>query len=644
MPPTVVSGPDSRGGRRRLRGAARGVAAGVLITLATLGVGMMPTPGAAAPAIMPAHAIAAGMTGVGKTVIIGTSVVQFNVRVLGVLHNAGPGGDLVLFRASGPVIQSVGGIAAGMSGSPIYLQGKLAGALSYTFAASDPMVGLFTPIEDMLRMLPAAAHGGRPGAYALAPTRLDGRTVRRVIIPAWGAPPAAVPSGHLWPRAHGFHDNIARRGVGERSQPCPQAQGRTAPRRGGDALVAVPAATPLLVSGFGGAGLEALTHVLAPMGLTPVAGGSEANVPASLPLEPGSAIGVALLKGDIAAYAIGTMTYRDGNRMLAFGHPFTGIGPVSYLLMNATILQIVQGQQQNIKIGAVGSPVGIISQDRPAGIGGTIGVMPRMFGVHVHVTDGDSGVGRDFNFQVIPSTQIAPVVVPVGSQGAIERALNRSGPGTATVRMVLYGRGLPKPVVRENMFYGASGIAGRALAELPQAMSLLFDNDFKDVGPTAIDLDVRVTSAQQTATIVEAEVPHDPVAPGDTVHVRVTVRPFRAAPQTQDVALVIPANAVAGPATLVVRAGGTGLPRGAGGMAASAQAGQGAGPRTLADAIKAFETGDKNTDVVVELMGGVPPRTGTAGAAPARPSGQWTTPWVVHGRVLLPVVIKGGTH
>ncbi len=593
--------------------AARGLAAAVLIALSALGVGMVPAPGVAAPAIMPSHAIAVGMTGVGKTVIIGTSVVQFNVRVLGLLHNAGPAGDLVLFRASGPAIQSVGGIAAGMSGSPIYLQGKLAGALAYTFQASDPMVGLFTPIEDMLRVLPPVRPAAStPRVYALAPMRLDGRTVRRVVVPGWGPQPA--------PRS-------------------PRDGGVTAP----DTLVAVPAETPLFVSGIGGAGLEALTRALAPMGLAPVAGGSEANLPASLPLEPGSAMGVALLKGDIAAYAIGTMTYRDGNRMLAFGHPFTGIGPASYLLMNATIFQIVQGQQQNIKIGAVGVPVGIVSQDRPAGIGGTIGVMPRMFGVHVHVIDGDSGVGHDFNFQVIPSTEIAPVVVPVGSQGAIERALNRSGQGTATVRMVLYGRGLPKPVVRENMFYGANGIAGRALAELPQAMNLLFDNDFKDVGPTAIDLDVRVTSAQQTATIVEAEGPHDPVAPGDTVHVRVTVRPFRAAPQTQDIALTIPAKAVAGPAMLVVRAGGSGPPGGGGpgGLVGSGQGGQSAGPRTLADAIKAFETGDKNTDVVVELMGGVPPRTDSTGASPAKPSTQWTTPWVVRGRVQVPIVISG---
>jgi hypothetical protein len=594
--------------RQPHRGAARALAAAVLAAVSVLGIGTITTPGAAAPAIMPAHAIAVGMTGVGKTVIIGTSVVPFNVRVLGILHNAGPAGDLVLFRASGPAIQSVGGIAAGMSGSPIYLQGKLAGALSYTFQASDPMVGLFTPIEDMLRVLPASASA--PRVYALAPTRLAGRTVRRVVVPGWGAGAAAASV------------RVAR----------PSAQ---------DTLVAVPAETPLFVSGLSGAGLEALTNVLAPMGLTPVAGGSEANVPASLPLEPGSAIGVALLKGDIAAYAIGTMTYREGNRMLAFGHPFTGIGPASYLLMNAKIFQVVRGQQQNIKIGAAGAPVGIVSQDRPAGIGGTIGVLPHMFGVRVHVTDADSGADHTYNFQVIPSTEIAPVVVRVGSQGAIERALNRSGEGTATVRMTLYGHGLSKPVVRENMFYGPSAIAGQALAELPQAMTLLFDNDFKDVAPTSIDLDVRVTSAQQTASIVEAKGPHDPVVPGDTVHVSVTVRPFRAAPQTQDVALTIPANAVAGPATLVIRAGG-GPP---GAVAGTPPGAASAGPRTLADAVRAFETGDKNTDVVVELMGGLPPRTDSAGAAPAKPSAQWTTPWVVRGRMQLPIVIaKGGTH
>lgn len=593
-------------GRPAGRAPRGGVTA--LLAAAALAAGMVPVPGAAAPAVMPAGEIAAGMTGIGKTVIAGTAVVDFDVKVLGVLHNAGPAGDLVLFRASGTAIQSVGGIAAGMSGSPIYLRGKLAGALAYTFQSSDPMVGLFTPIDDMFRILPRPAPSGRrppgPGVYALTPTPIGGRTIRRVLL---ADPRGGVPS---------------------------------------DTLVAVPAETPLFVSGLSGTGLASLAQALLPMGLAPVAGGARAGLPASLPLGPGSAIGVALLQGDIGAYAIGTLTYRDGNRILAFGHPFTGIGPASYLLMNATIIQVIRGQQQNIKVGAVGAPVGIVSQDRPAGIAGTIGTLPRMFGVRVRVVDDDAGLDRTFNFQVIPSTELAPLVVPIGSQGAIERALNRSGQGTATVRMTLYGRGLPRPVVRDNMFYGAAGIAARALAEVPRAMNLLFDNDFRDLEPTGVSLDVHVTSAEHTATIVEAEAPHDPVPPGGTVHVRVTVRPFRAAPETHEVALTIPANAVPGPAMLVVHAGGAGLPGGGGGLAAliaSAGGGQGTGPKTLEEAIRAFETDAKNTDVVVELMGGVPPRAGP-GDAPAKPATQWTTSWVMRGRVQLPIVIKGGTH
>src|SRR5579864_8150610 len=182
--------------RRRFR-----VVALVIAAVALAAAAWSPAPGAAGPAVLPAHDIAVGMTGVGKTVIIGTAVVPFNVRVLGILRNAGPAGDLVLFRASGPAIQSVGGIAAGMSGSPIYLEGKLAGALSYTFQASDPTVGLFTPIEDMLRVLPAPAQssvgftvggGSAPRVYALAPTRLAGRIVRRVVVPAAGGAAAAT--------------------------------------------------------------------------------------------------------------------------------------------------------------------------------------------------------------------------------------------------------------------------------------------------------------------------------------------------------------------------------------------------------------------------------------------------------------------
>src|SRR5207244_3500392 len=112
---------------------------------------------------------------IGKSVILGTAISEFQVTILGVLRNAGPAGDLVLFRASGPAIQASGGLASGMSGSPIYLGGKLAGAFSYSFQFADPMVGLFTPIEDMLQVMPGRAQGPRPGVYGIAPFSLGGR-------------------------------------------------------------------------------------------------------------------------------------------------------------------------------------------------------------------------------------------------------------------------------------------------------------------------------------------------------------------------------------------------------------------------------------------------------------------------------------
>ncbi len=560
-------------------------------------------PLSASPSILPSSQIAVGMTGIGKTVILGTQIIEFQVRVLGILRNAGPAGDLVLFRASGPEIQGAGGLAAGMSGSPIYLQGRLAGAFSYSFVAADPTVGLFTPIEDMLKVLPeprgAKAAPGR--IYTIPPLRLGGRTIRRI---------AFAPSFERAP----------------------------------DTLVAVPAATPLFVSGLGPTTREALTEVLQPLGVVPMQGSEPVSLPASLPLDPGSAIGVGLMQGDISAYAIGTLTYRDGDRILAFGHPFTDVGHASYLLTNATILQTVRGNERNIKVGAAGAVVGTISEDRPAGIGGTVGVLPRVFGVRVGVTNVDAGVARHFTFQVVASKELAPALVTLGTQAAVERALNRSGEGTATVRLVLRGRALDRPITRENLFYSGSDIASRALSEVPQALHLAFDNDFQDITPTDIQIEVTITGQRQTATITDVEMPKEAVLPGSTLRVQVTVRPFRGAPVTEDVELSLPPEFPLGPALLVVRAGGAVTPSlPLGGVAAT---GQDLGaPRSLGDAIAAFERGEKNTDLVVELVGG--PQRLASGGPPSkglnRSSAARTTPWVLRGRLEGPVMIGGGT-
>src|SRR5207253_959464 len=207
--------------------------------------------------------------------------------------------------------------------------------------------------------------------------------------------------------------------------------------------------------------------------------------------------------GDLAAYAIGTLTYRDGDRIVAFGHPFTDQGRTEFLLANATILQTVRAMNHNLKVGAAGAPVGIISEDRPAAVGGTIGVLPR------------------------------------------------------------------------------------ALSEVPQALRLLFENDFADVGPTGISVEIRVTNTRHTGTITEAEMPKEPVAPGGTIRVRVSIRPFREASVTRDIDLEVPADFPEGTATLTVRVGAPASQPGTG-TTSSSQQGL-VTINTLADAIAAFE-------------------------------------------------------
>jgi hypothetical protein len=590
---------------RAKSGLPQGIAA-----LAALAVGLALLAGAgsplgAGPAFFPVAAVRPGMTGTGRTVVLGTRVVEFGVRVLGVLKNAGPAGDLVLFRAFGPALEKVGGLAAGMSGSPIYLEGRLAGAFSYAFEGADPFVGLFTPIEDMLRDLPAPQEGGRGDrAVPVSPFRLGGRWVREVIIAP--RPGAAPPPG---------------------------------------TAVAVPAATPLFVSGLAPLQQERLARLVAPMGLVAIPGSGPVHLPPSVPLVPGSAIGVGLIRGEISAYAIGTLTYRDGARVLAFGHPLANLGRTSYVLTNATIFQTLKSASRNIAVGAAGVPVGVVTEDRPAAIGGVVGVLPRVFGVEVRVRDADTGASHRYVFQVVRSRELAPALVTLSVEGAIQRALNRSGEGTARVRMVLRGRALPHPVVRENLFYSGSDITVDALSELPEALHLLFDNDFTDVRPSDMVVDVRVTRDRKTALITGMDAPSGPLVPGHRVQLAVHLRPFRGEPESRTVDFLVPQGTSPGPALLVARAGGAGAAsRLPGGLALASPAAPPA--HTLEEAIASFEDGERNTDVVVELVGAQAGESPAAAAAgePHRATARVTTPWVVRGRVQVPVRIEGGTR
>lgn len=570
--------------------------------LAVLGYGTLPA--AATSPLMPTAELRPKMRGVARTVVRGTAVESFDIEVLSVIPGAGASGDLILVRASGPLIRKTGGIAAGMSGSPVFIDGRLVGAIGFGWAFADHSLGLVTPIESMLRALPEprTEHRGTTRRALQQPVYVAGRRIDEVAI-------ASSLDG-----------------------------ARSLERSGAGTIAMIPLAVPLLVSGLGPRAAQLLTTELGPLGVTPIAGASGGSTDARPDLVPGSAVGVQLIRGDLNVLSIGTLTYRQGDTLLAFGHPFLNRGRTGYLLTGAIIHEVVQSASFPFKIGSAGAPLGIISEDRRAAIGGRVGILPPMVGIRAVVRDGDRGRTVTVGTRIVRDPQLGPLLALISALEAVDRALDRVGEGTARVRLTLRGRGLDS-VVRENVFYHPRDVGSAAMLELPEGLRLLFSNEFVRTTPVDVTIEVDVQQSRQTAAVIEAEVDHTRVRRGDTIGVRVTFRPFQGTPETRTVEVVVPEGFPTGGATVLVRAGGRPMPEQ--GLPALLTLEPPEPPvGSAADQLSAFVDRDRNTDIVVELIPGAarfPDATGgTAGRATRV---RTSTPWVIRGRVQVPITV-----
>ncbi len=562
---------------------------------------------------LPLREIRPGMRGVGRTVIQGTRVEEFGFEVLGTTD--GPAGRLVLFRAFGPVIERAGGVAAGMSGSPMYLHGRLAGALSYSyvFAGPDKNLGLFTPVERMLEIL----EGGRGSGHAPGPARLDrpvqlgARVVHQVLI-----------------------------------APDP-ASGQLASRRTGIPAFA-PAATPLVVSGLSDRAFRLLRASLKNLPVVPVRGYGGIGRFVEPPLVPGSAVGVALARGDVNLVTFGTLTYRRGRRFLALGHQMLGAGESAYMLTTAYIHTVVRGLEMSFKEGDLGSIVGTVTQDRTAGIGGELGRLPRVFNVVVRVTDRDGGRTVQFGTHMIRRRDLAQAFLPTVVLSAIERAWDASGGGTAEVRIAARARRLPRLMERTNRVYSARDVASAAVLDVVEAARILFHNEFAPLEPVDLTVEVSLTRRPLIASIVEVQAESRAVPQGGRLRVRIRIRPFQEEEKrTRVVEIEVPRNFPKGPALLVVGSAGSSRELAdPASLLLSRVAGEPPPTRfdNLEQELEFFERFGRNTDVLLQLIpAGVPPADDPAKrfihfdefAGELLP-----TDYVVRGEVVIPIVVE----
>jgi hypothetical protein len=478
--------------------------------------------------VMPLSSVKPGLVGVGRTVFQGARVDEFGVRILGVLENAlGPKQSLILARLSGGPLERTG-VIAGMSGSPVFVDGKLVGAISYAFPfGKEPIAGI-TPIGEML-------DATRNAAPRAASTRFH------------------LPAGRWAPSAPLDQAAVAaalRRAL-PAAAPVDTADAGLAGALAGATLRPVP--LPLTFSGFEPEAFEWARSLFSSMGFAPVMGGGSTDGEAVGPvpdLSPGAAVGVSLIEGDLDLSVTGTITrIRDG-RVYAFGHPFYNLGPTQFPLKKAWVYSVFPSLQVSWKIAAALDAVGTMDQDRTTAITGRLGSSPRMIPIEIRLRSPRLGE-RTFRLRVVDDELFTPVLAYISLLSVLQGQERAFGASTLAVDAQLQLSGGRS--VRVSDVFATQQPAQQAAAVLAGPLALLIGNDFAKVSVERLDVTVDAQEALKRATIERAWVTSpQPLRPGTATSVRVQLRSYRGDVLTETLPLSLPTSTPAGTCTLLV--------------------------------------------------------------------------------------------
>jgi len=449
------------------------------------------------PDITPESDLVPGTMGTAYTVVQGRTIVSFDVEVLGILGDGiAPGIDFILIKTSGPVIDATGGIAAGMSGSPVYVGGKLAGSVSYGFWDADQTIGGMTPAESIIKVF------DYPGASA-ATIELT-PSLRRAAAASLGESVASVPGEMAQIRVpvsvSGMTTHqllMMQAQMDDRALPFTLYKGSSAP---------------------------------APMPGAPVD-----------PLVPGSSFAAAASYGEVTYAGIGTTTAVCGDEVMAWGHPFFHDGTATYGMSAADIIAVVPDPSQiggPFKLGSVAETVGSVDEDRQAGIHGIQGQMPSLVPVTSHIENPDLGTSMDGETD-IADRDITPDYAWAHFVSAFTTAFDSQGGGTTTASYTVNGEtkgGTPFQFDYSNMYYADWWAPDEAGWVFYEQLSEIQYNGFEKVTFTSIDIGGSITEKDLSSEIVglESASPITPAIrergqlrakPGQTVTLRVLLDP-----------------------------------------------------------------------------------------------------------------------
>jgi hypothetical protein len=488
-----------------------------------------------------------GMKGYGLTVMHGNKIERFDFEVIDVMKNFMPGNNAILIKCSGLGLEH-SGIIAGMSGSPCYIDGKMIGAVAFGWGTSKDPIGGVQPIRQMLNIpLPANEDAG-PARGAL------GATSR------WSQSGTWADAGWKKP---GWRKLLQR--LEPSGPPAPLAGSAAGGSEVAEGLH--PLASPLMVSGASRQTMAFLTQAFASSGLVPMSaggtgggsggaagslgskeiGGVAALKPDDIKLEPGAAIAIPLLSGDLDLSAIGTVTEVADGHIWAFGHAMFAEGQSDLPISTGYIYTVMPSIVQSFKMGSSFHPAGRLVTDEQTGIVGRFGKLPRMVPISIEIKSTDGTVDHTYHYEMAPHPRLAAEIIRAALMETF-MAQREMPPHftTSTVGEITFSGGY-------SLKIDSKGTTGNLDVFTPvMATAMLMENPFENLKIEGVKLQARVDSVDHSAMIKAAQLKSTVVAPGDEVVATVTVLPFQDEPRDMEIHFTIPKTTPDGQYTLQI--------------------------------------------------------------------------------------------
>ena len=439
--------------------------------------------------------ITPGMKGYGRTVFSGNQIESFDVEILGVLKNWEARNDMILVKMTGGPLEKTG-IIAGMSGSPVYVNNKLIGAVSHGWSFAKDAIAGVTPIRAMMDVLKIDSnqrentYAGNNSTWSTSLKAQNSDVVARL-------------------KSHGLiHESVLSKNFNSQ-QPY--------------TLSLVPIQTPLIVSGFDYRSLNSVSPLFNKLGKFSFqsTSGSNSFYDDLHDFQPGSSVAVEIIRGDLSASAIGTVTYRDDNNILAFGHPIIQIGATDLPMATAQVHTILASLSGSVKMASPGKIIGRITQDRRSAIAGRIGEYTKMIPCQTEIR---GSLNVKYNFEIIHDKILTPILLQMAVESALLATEKTVGEKSINLKLDIGIAGRKESIRIENGYFD-SGPSWFPIYNIVQPITTLLNNEFQTTEIESIKLVADISETKNIASIQNIRVSKRWVAPGEEVHLSVRLRP-----------------------------------------------------------------------------------------------------------------------